>query len=48
MHYFSIFFKKLTNPAFNICAFGRKTQFIWNFEKILKKFLKKITKNGLF
>ena len=36
--FFSIFSKNLTNHALTFCAFGRKTQFIGNFEKILKIF----------
>ena len=50
MHYFSLFFNKFQNNAFNFCVFGRKTQFGWEiFEKLLKKFLMKIQyKNGIF
>ena len=51
MHYFSIFFKKLTNHAFIFCALGRKTQLVGNFEenfKPFKKFLKKIAIHALF
>ena len=38
MHYFSLFFKKFQNYALNVCAFGRKTQLVGKFEKILKIF----------
>ena len=38
MHYFSLFFKKFQNYALHFCAFGRKTQFVGKFEKILKIF----------
>ena len=30
--------KQLTNPAFNLCGFGRETLFIVNFEKLSKFF----------
>ena len=46
MHYFSIFFKRLTNHALNFCAFGRKTQIVgkfWeNFENFWWKFYRKL------
>ena len=42
------FSKSLTNPALHYCAFGRKTQFIGNVEKIFKDFLMKFVKNALF
>ena len=38
MHYFSIFSQNLTNHTLNFCAFGRKTQIVGKFEKILKIF----------
>ena len=37
MHYFSIFFKKLTNCV-NFSRVGRRTQIVGNFEKFLKIF----------
>ena len=42
------FSKNLTNNALNFCAFGQKTQFVGNFEKIFENFIKKIAKNALF
>ena len=48
MDFWSYFSKNLTNPAFNFCAFGRKTLFAGNFEKIMENILKKIAKNELF
>ena len=51
MHYFSIFFKKLTNHALIFCALGRKRQLIGNIDKIFesfKKSLQKIGKNAIF
>ena len=38
MHYFRIFFKVLTNPAFKFCAFGRKTLFVGNFLENIREF----------
>ena len=38
MHYLSIFFKKVTNHAIIFRTFGRKTQFIGNFEKFFEIF----------
>ena len=39
MHYFGIFFKQnLTNHALLLCAFGRKTELLGNFEKIFENF----------
>ena len=51
MPYFSIFFKEFYKPCINLCAFGLKTQYLGNYErvsKIFKRFLKKIAKNALF
>ena len=46
--FLSIFSKNLTNPAFNFCAFGRKTHILWkfreNFRKLWKDFLRKLQK----
>ena len=39
------FSKNLTNPALLFCAFGRKWQFIGNFEKISEKFEKFSSEN---
>ena len=35
---FRIFFKKIKNPALNFRAFGRKDNWLGNFDKILKIF----------
>ena len=42
------FSKNLTNFVVIFRAFGRKTQFVGNLEKIFKKFIRKIAKNALF
>ena len=42
------FQKDLTNPSLIIRAFGRNTKFLGNFEKIFKRFLKKIVKMHYF
>ena len=42
------FKQNFTNPALSFRAFGQKIQFLGNFEKILKSFLKDIVINALF
>ena len=50
MHYFSIFFKKSSNPCVKFFApLDQKNTICWRLlRKILKVFLKKIAKNALF
>ena len=38
MHYFSIFFTKFKKPRVDFLRFGRKRQFIGNFEKTFENF----------
>ena len=45
MIFWAYFSKNLTNPAFNFCAFRRKTLFAWNFwENFPKNVLRKLLK----
>ena len=48
MEFLAYLSKNLTNPAFNFCAFGRKTQILWKFwenvRKFWKDFLRKLQK----
>ena len=41
-HYFSLFYTKSYNPALIFRAFGRKTQIVGNFLRIVMKFTRKI------
>ena len=48
---FAYFAKNFNKPCTNFFAFGRKTLFIGNFQKIFEifqNFIKKIAKNALF
>ena len=45
--FLSIFFEKFNKPAFNFCAFGRKTRFIGNFEKIFENISKNLLRKLL-
>ena len=45
MHYFGLFWTKISKPRVNFRAFGRKNKLLGNFEKIFKKFLMQIAKN---